>query len=160
MRFKAIAGKPQSGVAIPVPTSLIWLSGFLGCVHIASLITITLVLVICPAHVEPREFGNSLAPERFMSQPPASLPPAFYGRARSSAHAGSSTPLASNLSATKPSRRSQTQRQERSYSAVSACPGLLAAPGSCLLPALAGAKNRGREKQLEREKTSRCLALV
>lgn len=77
MRFKAIAGKPQSGVAIPVPTSLIWLSGFLGCTHIASLITITLVLVICPAHVEPREFGNSLALERFMSQPSCFLATSF-----------------------------------------------------------------------------------
>lgn len=75
MGFKAIAGKPQSGVAIPVPTSLIWLSGFLGCAHIASLIMITLLLVICLVHVEPRLETAWLQSASCLS-PPASLPPA------------------------------------------------------------------------------------
>lgn len=75
--FKAIAGKSQSGDAIPAPTCLIWLSGFLGCMHAALLITMTLVLVICPARVEPWEFGNSLAPEHLISQPACFLATSF-----------------------------------------------------------------------------------
>lgn len=51
--FKAIAGNPQSGDTIPAPACLIWLSGLLSCVHSAPLIMITLVLVTCPARVEP-----------------------------------------------------------------------------------------------------------
>jgi len=95
--LKPLQGNPEVAMLSLCPPVLFGFLGFLAvCKPSSSLITITLVLVICPACVEPWEFGISLVPQHFISQPSSFLATSFPGSGSipsgPAARAGPNTP--------------------------------------------------------------------